>query len=138
MSILHFQSTIAVGGLEGIAYEMVAGLAQTQNTGYDTGAQSDDAIGTLTPAFFQGFEIQKCRRNNAGFDIVIHQSFSGEVGGVNAWSSILFSGPGFWNGFEVFSADANFADNSNFANWTGMPDAGAFINGLTYQLEWFL
>ena len=136
MTIGLFANTALV--VPGIPYEMVAGLAQTQNTGYDTGAQFDDPIGTLTPLFFQGFEIQKCRRNNAGFDIVIHQPFPGDVGGQNAWSKIVFAGPGAWNDFEVFSADASFADNVNFASWTAMPDAGAFINTLTYQLEWFL
>ena len=115
---------------------MVAGLTQTQNTGYDNGDGTVNQIGSIDPATFQGRAIHRVRRDNSGLNVTLFQVNAGDLN-ATFWRSILFSGPGVWDGFEVFAADASFASNTGAASWNGMPDPGAFINGLTYQLGWF-
>ena len=119
----------------GEVFEMVAGLTQTQNTGYDNGDGTVNQIGSIDPADFRGQDIHRVRRDNSGLNVTLFQTSSGDLG-ANYWKSILFAGPGVWDGFEVFAADASFADNTGAASWNAMPDPGAFINGLTYELTW--
>ena len=135
MSILHGQIATGVGR-KGDEFEMVAGLTQTQNTGFDNGDGTVNQIGSIDPSNFDGRAIHRVRRDNSGLNVTLFQASSGDIDRT-FWTSILFSGPGVWDGFEVFQADANVADNNGSFSWNGMPDPGAFINGLTYQLEWF-
>ena len=116
---------------------MVAGLTQTQNTGYDNGDGTVNQMGSLTPDVFDGVVIHRVRKDNSGLNVTMFQTNPGDLGS-DFWTSILFTGAGSWNDFEVFSADTgSFADNNGSASWNGLPDAGAFINTFTYNLEWF-
>ena len=121
---------------QGDAFEMVAGLTQTQNTGFDNGDGVVNQIGSILPVNYKGQNIHRVRRDNSGLNVTLFQTSAGDLG-ATFWKSILFAGPGVWDGFEVFAADGSFADNNGSASWNGMPDPGAFINGGTYQLEWF-
>ena len=134
MSIIHFAQTALI--TQGEFFDMVAGLTQTQNTGYDNGDGTVNQIGSITPTTFEGRAIHRVRRDNSGLNVTIFQTNSGDVP-VDFWEKITFTGPGAWDNFTVFSADGNFADNNGSASWNAMPDPGAFINGLSYVLEWF-
>lgn len=133
---IHLFNTTKVVLKTGDLFDMVAGLTQTQNTGYDNGDGFVNQIGSIDPADFLGQNIHRVRKDNSGLNVTLFQTNPGDLG-VDFWSRILFTGPGSWNNFEVFAADASFADNSGAASWNGMPDAGAFINGFSYVLEWF-
>ena len=115
----------------GITYDMVAGLTQTQNTGFDNGDGTVNQIGSILPTTFGGRAIHRVRRDNSGLTVTLFQQNSGDVP-VDFWTSILFTGPGAWNNVTVLASSANFLDNNGSAAWINIPDPGAFINGLSY------
>lgn len=135
MSIAHFGATGV--SRAGELFTMVSGLELTQNTGYDNGDGTVPVMGSLTPAIYRGRAVHRVRKDNSGLNVTLFQTNAGDID-ADFWSSIFFTGPGGWNNFEVFaSSRSGFADNSGSASWNGLDDAGAFINGQTYFLEWF-
>ena len=115
---------------------MVSGLELTQNTGYDNGDGTVPQMGSLTPDIFNGVVVHRVRRDLSGLNVTLFQNFPGNLP-QDFWTSITFSGSNY-EGFQIFSADAAFLDNVGSAAWINMPDNGAFINGFTYELEWFV
>ena len=126
-----------LGAAAGTSFTMVAGLTQTQNTGFDIGDQTVNQIGTLDPADYLGREVHRIRRDNSGLNITIFQQDQFELE-QDFWTKVTFTANPLdpWNGIVGFSADASFASNTGRASWNGIVDPGAFINGQTYQVLW--
>ena len=133
MSIIHHAALTI--GRTGDFFDMVAGL-DGQTSGWNDGSGVVNLIGSITPADFKGREIFRLHKDNSGLALAIFQTNIGDIDEF-FWSSMIINGPA-WSNFEVLeSSRSGIADNSGSFSWNGLDDSGSFVNGQTYEVEWF-